>query len=58
MNDEETKPGEHYVCYGGCKGVSDKPGTCQAPDCSLSGHALEKCDCTDGKHSDPAPKEE
>lgn len=38
----------HYVCYGGCKGVSSEPGTCQDPNCPEHGQALHKCDCTDG----------
>jgi hypothetical protein len=40
----------HYICTGGCKGVSETPGTCQAESCKLYGHPLEACDCTDGKH--------
>lgn len=53
MNQEDTKAeGEHYVCYGGCHGVSDKPGVCQTEGCAHKGHALEKCDCADGKHND------
>jgi hypothetical protein len=47
---------KHYVCLGGCKGVSDKPGVCQAPDCAHHQHELVECDCTDGQHHnfDPA----
>ena len=41
---------EHYICTGGCKGVSNNPGTCQAADCPKHEHPLEKCDCADGKH--------
>ena len=40
----------HYVCTGGCKGVSDKPGTCQALDCPHFGKPLEECGCKDGAH--------
>ena len=43
---------DHYVCLGGCRGVSKKPGICQAPDCKDHNHALVKCSCTDGKHYD------
>jgi hypothetical protein len=52
MNDGEntTKEGEHYVCLGGCKGVSPVPGTCQAGDCLDYGKPLKKCDCGDGQH--------
>lgn len=41
---------KHYVCTGGCKGVSDKPGVCQMEDCARYNEALEECDCTDGTH--------
>jgi len=54
----------HYICKGGCKGVSDKPGVCQAEDCSNHKHQLEECVCEDGKHfgafeekSEPEKKE-
>lgn len=47
---------KHYVCLGGCKGVSEWPGVCQAPDCANHQHELVECDCTDGQHHnfDPA----
>lgn len=35
----------HYICKGGCKGVSDIPGTCQTDDCVNKGHELEECSC-------------
>lgn len=59
MNDGEntTKEGEHYVCRGGCKGVSLVPGTCQAGDCMDYGKPLEKCDCGDGEHRTAEVKE-
>lgn len=41
---------KHYVCPGGCQGVSDTPGLCQAPDCPSYGEALLECSCSDGKH--------
>ncbi len=41
---------EHYICTGGCKGVSEKPGVCQNPDCPNYNGQLEKCDCEDGNH--------
>jgi len=41
---------KHYICTGGCMGVSDKPGVCQAEDCQNHMHQLEPCDCTDGRH--------
>lgn len=40
----------HYICTGGCGGVSNRPGVCQAKSCPNYGHQLKECDCTDGKH--------
>ncbi|MBI4135665.1 hypothetical protein HY477_02940 [Candidatus Uhrbacteria bacterium] len=40
----------HYICTGGCGGVADKPGTCQAEDCNNWGEELEECECADGQH--------
>jgi len=45
-----TAPMKHYICTGGCKGVSDKPGVCQAEDCPKRGQPLDECDCEDGRH--------
>ncbi|NQU83352.1 MAG: hypothetical protein HQ536_01440 [Parcubacteria group bacterium] len=42
----------HYVCTGGCGGVSAKPGTCQAKTCPLHKHPLKECSCKDGKHKE------
>jgi hypothetical protein len=39
----------HYTCTE-CGGVSEKPGTCQDPDCLKQGQELTACDCTDGEH--------
>ena len=54
MDNEEktTEEKEHYICYGGCKGVSDMPGICGAPDCADYGQPLHDCNCPDGKHND------
>lgn len=41
---------KHYICTGGCGGISAKPGMCAAPDCPRHGKPLEACDCTDGTH--------
>lgn len=49
---------EHYICTGGCKGVSDKPGVCQTDGCPKHEHQLEPCGCTDSKHSGFKPKKE
>lgn len=40
----------HYVCTGGCAGVTDKEGTCAAPTCSLYKQNLTACDCQDPDH--------
>ncbi|OGZ07084.1 MAG: hypothetical protein A3C93_01660 [Candidatus Lloydbacteria bacterium RIFCSPHIGHO2_02_FULL_54_17] len=40
----------HYICTGGCGGVSEKEGTCQAITCPKHGVPLTACDCADGKH--------
>lgn len=40
----------HYVCLGGCRGVSKVPGVCQAPNCANHNHNLVKCNCADGLH--------
>ena len=40
----------HYICVGGCKGVSETPGVCQAKDCPEHSHPLKECDCADGEH--------
>ena len=41
---------EHYVCIGGCKGVTSKPGICRNHDCPNYNEPLEKCDCEDSLH--------
>ncbi|MFA6991745.1 MAG: zinc ribbon domain-containing protein YjdM [Candidatus Gracilibacteria bacterium] len=40
----------HYICKGGCGGVSDEIGVCEADGCSKQWEVLEECNCTDGKH--------
>ncbi len=45
-----NNPMEHYICTGGCRAVSETPGTCQAEDCSKRGEPFEPCECEDGKH--------
>jgi len=47
----------HYICTGGCKGVSDKPGVCQTEECSKFGQQLFECMCTDGEHSNMADED-
>lgn len=41
----------HYICTGGCKGVSEEQKNCGAEDCSKHDQPLTACDCTDGKHN-------
>lgn len=43
---------KHYICLGGCKGVSNNPGVCKAADCASHNHELIECNCTDEKHFD------
>ncbi len=49
---------KHYVCTGGCEGVSEKPGVCQAPGCVKHEHPLIECNCTDGVHAEAYEKAE
>ena len=46
---------EHYVCTGGCKGVSGKPGVCQEKTCPKYGKPLDRCECADGLHAGVVP---
>ena len=58
MDQEETqKSDEHYICLGGCRGVSKKPGVCQTPDCANHHHELVRCHCKDGRHNNFEPLE-
>ncbi|MBI4991987.1 MAG: hypothetical protein HZB99_02105 [Candidatus Harrisonbacteria bacterium] len=45
------KNNKHYVCTGGCEGLSDKSGVCQAEDCPDHGKSLRECGCADGSHN-------
>ncbi len=40
----------HFICKGGCKGVSDEEGVCMADGCESQYEMLESCDCADGEH--------
>ncbi len=42
----------HYVCIGGCQGVAEEKGVCQAPNCKDYHKDLKECDCEDGKHEE------
>jgi len=41
----------HYICTGGCKGVSEELKNCGAEDCPKHGQPLTACDCDDGQHN-------
>lgn len=41
---------KHYICKGGCGGVSNEIGVCQADGCKDQYELLHECDCEDGKH--------
>jgi len=56
MEEEIEEKEVHYVCLGGCEGVSEVPGVCQAPECANHDHELVVCDCTDGLHNGFKPK--
>ena len=49
---------KHYICTGGCQGVSEHSGVCQAPDCVNHKHELVECNCTDNLHNDFKPTQE
>ncbi|HIJ99228.1 TPA: hypothetical protein H1011_00165 [archaeon] len=40
----------HYICTGGCGGVSEEQKNCGAEDCKNYDMPLEECKCTDGRH--------
>lgn len=40
----------HFICKGGCGGVSEVEGFCEADGCPNQWQPLEACDCEDGKH--------
>ncbi len=48
----------HYVCTGECGGAADRPGMCQAEDCSKEGQPLTPCSCEDGMHDDVEKNDE
>lgn len=47
----------HYICKGGCGGVSDEMGVCETEGCSNQWEVLEECVCVDGKHGMGAAEE-
>lgn len=46
----------HYICTGGCGGVTDTPGVCQANGCPKHKHPLAECNCEDGEHKEAFEK--
>ncbi len=42
--------GTHFVCTGGCQGVADEPGVCQAENCKKYHNDLQPCSCENGNH--------
>lgn len=40
----------HFICKGGCGGVSDVAGVCETDGCASQWEMLEECDCVDGNH--------
>lgn len=40
----------HFICTGGCGGISDQAGTCQVRDCMKYHAPLTACHCEDEKH--------
>jgi len=41
---------KHYICTGGCKGVSKVAKNCGAESCPKHGKPLKPCNCKDNKH--------
>jgi len=48
---EKQKTEDHYICLGGCRGVSKVSGVCKASSCANHNHQLVKCNCTNGLHN-------
>ncbi|MCH7951876.1 hypothetical protein IH980_04025 [Patescibacteria group bacterium] len=49
---------EHYICTGGCGGVSGKPGACQTSGCAKHQQPLTACDCSGPEHAEAAKSTE
>lgn len=47
----------HYMCTGGCNGMSQTPGTCQTESCPKHTQPLTECNCTDGMHEENGTKD-
>ncbi len=55
MNDTNQK---HFICLGGCEGVSSSAGVCQSVECDDYNLKLMPCNCTNGEHNAFAPYDE
>ena len=42
----------HFVCTGGCNGVSEAPGVCNINSCMKEHQPLTICNCKDGQHKE------
>lgn len=49
---------EHFICTGGCGGVSGVPGVCQTEGCANFGKPLKACSCPDGEHAEVKAEDE
>jgi len=49
---------EHFICTGGCGGISGTPGVCHMESCPRHGKSFESCSCNDGEHGDAKAKAE
>ena len=48
---------DHYICTGGCGGVSDVAKACETEGCPKKGQPFEECGCADGSHEKKAETE-
>lgn len=49
---------EHFICTGGCGGISGTSGVCQTQSCPNYGKPLKSCTCNDGEHQELKTKAE
>ena len=42
----------HYVCTGGCGGMSETPSTCDTTSCVKYHQPMTVCHCADGAHQE------
>lgn len=40
----------HYICTGGCGGVSEEAGVCQSEGCVKNSQPMTECNCSDSMH--------